>query len=82
VRGTAEGFFDRRPLLGRGLLGGKKWSSSAWLIAPGPEASGRDGNLGVFLEATSSLAAQMLFGVVFASKSAQQEAFTRLRSLK
>jgi len=27
VRGEAEGFFLRRPLLGRGFLGGKKWSS-------------------------------------------------------
>ena len=29
VRGAAEGFLVRRPLLGRGSLGGKKWSSSA-----------------------------------------------------
>ena len=38
VRGVAEGFFFRRPLLGRGSLGGKKWSRSALLIATGPEA--------------------------------------------
>jgi len=70
-RVAAEGFFVRRPLLGRGFLGGKKWSSSAFLIATGPEPSGREGNLEVFLGATSSLADQMLFGEAFARKSAQ-----------
>ena len=71
VRGVAEGFFVRRPLLGRGLLGGKKWSSSALLIVTGFEASEREGNLGVFLGATSCLAVQMLLGEGFARKSAQ-----------
>ena len=56
VRWGAEGFFLSRPLLGRGSLGGKNWSSSALLIATGPEASGRERNLGVFLRATSCLA--------------------------
>jgi len=37
-RGGAEGFLWRWPLVGRGSLGGKKWSSSALLIATGPEA--------------------------------------------
>jgi len=71
VRGAAEGFLGRRPLLGRGSLGGKKWSSSALLIATGPEGLGREGNLRVFLGATSCLAVQMLFGEVFARKSTQ-----------
>jgi len=71
VRGAAEGFLLRRPLLGTGSLGGKKWSSSALIFATGPEASGREGNLGVFLGATSCLALQMLFGEVFARKTAQ-----------
>jgi len=71
VRGVAEGVFFRRPLLGRGSLGRKKWSRSALLIATGPEAWGREGNLGVFLGSTSCLAVQMLFGEVFARKSAQ-----------
>jgi len=71
VRGEAEGFLLRRPLPGRGSLGGKKWSSSALLIATGPVASGREGNLGVCLGATNCLAVQMLFGEVFARKSAQ-----------
>jgi len=71
IRGAAEGFLVRRPLLGSGSLGGKKWSSSALLIATGPEASGSEGNLGVFLSATNCLAVQMLFGEAFARKSAQ-----------
>jgi len=71
VRGVAEGFSFRRPLLGRGSLGGKKWSRSALLIATGPEASGREGNLGVLLGMRSCLAVQMLSGEVFARKSAQ-----------
>ena len=71
VRGADEGFFLRRLLPGRGCLGGKKWSNSALLIATRPEASGREGNLGVFLGTTSCLAVQMLFGEVFARKSAQ-----------
>ena len=71
VRGAAEGLLLRRPLLGRGSLGGKKWSSSALLIATGPEALGREGNLGVFLGATRCFAVQMLFGEAFARKSAQ-----------
>ena len=41
------------------------------LIATGSEASGREGNLGVFLGATSCFAVQMLSGEVFARKSAQ-----------
>jgi len=71
VRGVGEGFFFRRPLLGKGSLEGKKWSRSALLTATGFEASGMEGNLGVFLGATSCLAGQMLFGEVFARKSAQ-----------
>jgi len=71
VRGGAEGFFVRRPLPGRGSLGGKKWSKSALLIATGSVASGRVGNLGVFLGATNCLAVQMLFGEALARKSAQ-----------
>jgi len=71
VRGSAEGFFVRRPLPGRGSLGGKKLFRSALLIATGSEASGREGNLGVFLGATNCLAVQMLFGEVFGRKSAQ-----------
>jgi len=66
-----EGFFVRRPLLGSGSLGGKKSSKSALLTATGFEASGREGNLGVFLGASSCLAVQMLFGEVFARKLAQ-----------
>jgi len=71
VRGEAEGFFVRRPLLGSGSLGGNKWFRSALLIATGSAASGREGNLGVFLRATNCLAVQMLFGEAFARKSAQ-----------
>jgi len=71
VRGVAQGFFFRRPLWGRWSLGGKKCSTSAVLIATGLEASGREGNLGVSLGATSCLAVHMLFGEVFARKSAQ-----------
>ena len=71
MRGVAEGFLDSRPRSGRGSLGGKKCFRSALLIATGFEASGREGNLGVFLGATSCLAVQMLFGEVFAKKSAQ-----------
>jgi len=82
VRGVAEGFLFRRPLLGRGSLGGKKWSRSALLIATESEASGREGNLGVFLGATSCLAVYLLFGEVFARKSAQYEAFALLMALK
>jgi len=82
VRGVAEGFFFRRPLLGRGFLGGKKWSRSALLIATGLEASGKEGNLGVLLGATSCLAVHMLSGEVFARKSAQYEAFALLMALK
>ena len=70
-RGTAEGFLLRRPLPGRGSLGGKKWSSSALLIMTVSEASGREGNPGVFLVATSCLAVQMLFGEVLVTKSAR-----------
>jgi len=71
VRGGAEGFIVRRPLPGRGSLGGKKWIKRALLIATGSAASGREGNMGVFLGATSCLAVQMLFGEAFARKSAQ-----------
>jgi len=63
--------FFRRPLPGMGSLGGKNWSSNYSLIATGFEASGREGNLWVFLGATSCLAVQMLFGEVFARNSAQ-----------
>jgi len=82
VRGEAEGFFLRRPLLGRGFLGGKKWSRNGLLIATGFRASGREGNLGVFVGATSCLAVQMLFGEVFTRKSAQYQAFALLIDLK
>jgi len=82
VRGVAEGFFFRQPLLGRGSLGGKKWSRSAFLIATGPKGLGREGNLGLFLGATSCLAVHMLSGEVFARKSAQYEAFALLMALK
>jgi len=40
-------------------------------MATGTEASGREGNLGVFLGATSCLAVHMLFGEVYAWKSGQ-----------
>ena len=70
-RGAAEGSFVRRPLPGRGFLGGKRWSSSAWLFVTWSGASGREGNLGAFLGATSCLAVQMLFGDVFVRKAAQ-----------
>jgi len=82
VRGVAERFFFRRPLLGRGSLGGKKWPRTASLMATGSEASGMEGNLGVFLGATSCLAVHMLFGEVFARKSAHYEAFALLMALK
>jgi len=42
VREAAAGFLLRRPLLGRGSLGDKKWSSSPLLIATGPEAAARE----------------------------------------
>jgi len=61
-RGTDEGSRLRRSLLGRGSLGGKKWSSSALLIVTGSEAPGREGNLGVCLGATSCLAVYMFSG--------------------
>jgi len=82
VRGVAEGFFFRRPLLGRGSLGRKKWFRSALLIATGLQASGREGNLAVFLGASNSLAVHMLSGEVFARKSAQYEACALLMALK
>ena len=82
VRGVAEGFFFRRPLPGRGSLGGKKGLKSALLIATGSAASGREGNLGVFLRATSCLAVQTLFGDVFARKSAQYVALALWMALK
>ena len=50
VRGRAEGFLVRHPLLGRGAFGGKKWFRSALLIETGSSASGREGNQGFFLE--------------------------------
>jgi len=53
VRGLADGFLFRRPLLGRGSLGRKKWSRSPLLMVTGFEGSGREENLGVFLGATS-----------------------------
>ena len=81
-RRTAEGFFFRRPLLGRLTSGGKKWSSSAWLILTGSEAPGREGNLGVFLGATSCLALQMLFGQILERMSAQYEALALFMALK
>jgi len=82
VRGVAEGFFFRQPLLGRGSLWGKKWSRSALLIATGSEASVKEGNLGVFLGATSCLAVHMFSGELFARKSVQDEAFALLMALK
>jgi len=66
-----ERFFGRRPVRGRGSLVGKKESRSALFTASGSEASRRKGNLGVFLGASSCSAVQMLFGEVFARKSAQ-----------
>jgi len=48
----------------------------------GSEGLGREGNLGVFLGATSCLAVQMLFGEVLARKSAQYEALAFLIALK
>jgi len=71
VRGVAEAFFFNRPLLGRGSLGGKKWSRNALLIATRLEASGSEGNLGVFVQTTSCLAVHMLFGEVLGRKSAE-----------
>jgi len=71
VRGVDECCIFRRPLLDMGSLGGKKWSRRALLIATRPEASGREGDVGVFLGATSCFAVQMLFGEVFARKAAQ-----------
>ena len=71
VSGGAEGFFVRRPVAGRGSLGGKKWFRSVLLIATRSVASGREGNLGVFLGASNCLAVHMLFGETFARKSAQ-----------
>jgi len=82
VRGVAERFLFRRPVLGRGSLGGKKWSRSALLIATGLEAWGREGNLGVFPAATSCLAVHMLSEEVFARKSAQYVALALLMALK
>jgi len=82
VRKMAEGFLFKQRLLGRGSLGGKKWSRSALLIATGSEASGREGNLGVFLGATSCFAVHMLSGEVLAMKSAPYEAFALLMALK
>jgi len=67
----AEGSLMGRPLLGRGSWGGKKRSSSPLLIVTGSQAPGREGNLGVFLWATSCLAVQMLFGEVLVRKSAR-----------
>lgn len=58
-------------MLGRGFLGGKKWSSSPLWIVTGSEASGGEGNLEVFIEATSSLAVQYLFGEALVRMSAQ-----------
>ena len=71
VRGVAERFLVRRPLLGRGSFGGKKCIKSAFWIANVAEASWREGNLGVFLGATSCLAVQMMFAEVLVRKSAQ-----------
>jgi len=71
VRGVAEGFLFRRPLLGRGFLEGKKCFRSVLFTATGFKASGREGTLGVFLGATRCLAVQILFGGVVARKSAQ-----------
>jgi len=82
VRGVAEGSLFRQPLLGRGSCGGKKWSRSTLLIATGLEASGREGNLGVFLGTTSCLAVHMLSGEVFARKSSEYEAFALLMAFK
>jgi len=70
-RGIAEGSFVRLPLPGRGFLGGKRWSSGVLVIATGSEGQWREGNLQICLGATSCLAVQMLFGEVFARKSAQ-----------
>ena len=48
----------------------------------GSEASGRKGNLGVFLGATRCLTVQMWFGEAVARKSAQYEALAFLMALK
>jgi len=53
ARWEAEGFFARRPLLGRGSLVGKKWFKSTLLTATGSETSWGEGTLGVFLGVTS-----------------------------
>jgi len=60
-RGTAEGFRARQPLQGSGFLGGKKWSSSALLMATGWETPRTEWNLGVLLGVTSCLAVHILF---------------------
>jgi len=71
MRGVAEGFFFRRLLLGKGSLEGEEIIQKCVVDRDGFEASGWEGNLGVFLGATSLLAVQMLFGEVFARKSPQ-----------
>lgn len=78
----AEAIFLSRFLHGSASLGGKKWSSSALLMETGSEALGREGNLGVCLEATSCFAVHMLFGEVLARNSAQYEALALLMALQ
>ena len=63
-------------------LEGKKWSICTLLRVTGSEASGREGNLGVFLGVTSCLAVEMLFGEALARKSAQYEALGFLMAFK
>jgi len=72
-RGTGEGFHLSQFLLGMVPLEGKKWSSNALLRETGSEASGNQGNLGVFRMVTSFLAVQMLLGEVLVKKLAQYE---------
>jgi len=78
----ADGFFLRRPVLGRLPLRGKKCWGSPWLILTGSEVSGREGNLGGFLGTTSLFAVQMLLGEVLARKSGQYKALAFLMALE
>ena len=71
VSGTAEWLRWRRPLGGSSAFGGKMWLRRASLISTGELAPGNSGKRGVFLGATNFFAVQILWGVVFARKSAQ-----------
>jgi len=67
---------------GQGAFGGEKMIQECVVYRDGSEASGREGNLVVFLGAISCLAIQMLFGEVFARNSAQYEALALVMALK